>query len=403
MQAARRGEVGEWGVAARQASWQFAIFAGTGLLNVANGPGRPALVVALCAFVAMALALRLAPPRLWGPRGVGALTVVLLVSLGISTWSAGDRAIVTGPGYIVAFAWMGLHQRARPILLSLPFALAAYSMALWLAHTPFELASSAIIVILVAGLVGLVLSNAVEEARRSKAEVRTEERWRAALMATLAHDVRSPLTSVLGALEVIEDDPQTPAHHRLLAQGASRQAARILRLAVGLLEVERVDQGRLSLDRRHVPLLDLITDIARSHPALDLEIDVAPNVLVWADPERLEQILVNLINNAVRHGSSPLVVRATTDSDGLHVSVRDHGTGVPGPEVQHLFEKFSSADHSPQSVGLGLWIVRLLTEAHGGEVRYEHADPGARFIVSLPPGPAVVEADSESCPHLVPL
>jgi signal transduction histidine kinase len=151
-----------------------------------------------------------------------------------------------------------------------------------------------------------------------------------------------------------------------------------------LLEVERVDQGRLTLDRRHLPLADLIADIAKTHPALDLGWDVPPDLTVWADRERLEQVLVNLANNAGRHGSPPVQITATSDASGVSISVRDHGAGVPRQDVRHLFERFSSADTSPQSVGLGLWIVRLLTEAHGGSVSYEPADPGANFVVHLP-------------------
>lgn len=172
-------------------------------------------------------------------------------------------------------------------------------------------------------------------------------------MATLAHDVRSPLTSIVGALEIIEDDPRTPAPHRALLQGASRQAARILRLSAGLLEVERVDQGRLTLDSRHLPLADLLADIDTAHPALALGWDVPADLTVWADRERLEQVLVNLVNNAARHGSPPVEVTATSDPSGVSISVRDHGAGVPEQEVPHLFERFSSADTSPQSVGYG--------------------------------------------------
>jgi signal transduction histidine kinase len=373
--------------AARQAGWQFAILAAVGVLGVANSPGRPWLVVAVVGFAVIAVALLIAPSQFWGPRRIVLLTLLLFLSLGISTWCAGDRAIVTGPGFVVAFVWMGLHQRIRFILLSLPPAILTYWLALHLADTPGELAGSALIVIPVAALVGVVISSVVAQSRDARAVIRAEERWRAAIMATLAHDVRAPLTSIIGVLEVLGDSPGIPTGHGALIESANRQAARILRLAAGLLEVERVDQGRLTLDRHDLQLADLLKDIATAQPALALVVDVPADLWVWADRERLEQVLVNLANNAARHGSPPLLITATSDPSGVTISVRDHGTGVTDQDVPQLFERFSSADHSPQSVGLGLWIVRLLTEAHGGSVAYEPADPGANFVVHLPHRP----------------
>lgn len=398
MQLSVEGEVRDVTSAVRQASWQFAVLAAVGLLDVANHPDRPILTIAVLTFTAIAVSLRCAPARIWGPRTSVALIAVLFVCLGISTWCADERAIVTVPGFILGFVWLGLHQRVRVILLSLPFATLSYWLALTLAGTPRELAGSALVVMPVAALMGVVLANVVADARRAKAEVRSEERWRAAIMATLAHDVRSPLTSIVGALEIIDDDPATTAHHRVLVQGATRQATRILRLATGLLEVERVDQGRLMLDRHDLRLVDLLSDIAVAHPAIDLELDVRSDLSVWADRERLEQILVNLANNAARHGAPPVTISATSDAAGVDISVRDHGDGVPADDVEHLFERFSSADHSPQSVGLGLWIVRLLAEAHGGSVTYAPAHPGADFLVHLPHADGSKDPDDSERP-----
>lgn len=378
------GDEADLGSAARQAGWQLGLLAALGLLNVGSQPGRLILVALVVSFAAMAVALQFTPARVWGPCTIIVLTIVLFVCLGLWTWSAGDLAMAAAPGFIFAFVWMGLHQRVRTILFFLLPATVTYWLALRLAGIPPEEAGSALALIPVAALVGVVIASVVGEARRAKVAIKAEERWRAAIMATLAHDVRSPLTSIIGALEILGEDPGTPGSHRTLLDSATKQAQRILRLATGLLEVERVDQGRLTLDRRDLPLVDLVDDIGTAQPALSLVVDVPPELSVWADPERLEQVLVNLTNNAARHGSPPLVVSAASDPSGVNISVRDHGAGVPEGDVPHLFERFTSADHSPQSVGLGLWIVRLLTEAHGGSVGYEPAEPGANFIVHLP-------------------
>jgi signal transduction histidine kinase len=109
-----------------------------------------------------------------------------------------------------------------------------------------------------------------------------------------------------------------------------------------------------------------------------------PALRVYADHERLEQVLVNLIANAVRHGRPPVHVTAEALGDTVRIAVRDHGPGVPPEHQGALFERFGGDSDHPDSVGLGMWIVRLLVEAHGGTVGYESAGPGARFIVSLP-------------------
>jgi signal transduction histidine kinase len=201
---------------------------------------------------------------------------------------------------------------------------------------------------------------------------------------TLAHDVRSPLSTIVGVLEVLEGDPATPQQHRVLLASAQRQSARILRLAIGMLEVERAEHGMLRLDLREVSLHRLATEVAilTDHDAVRVDID--PALRACVDAARVEQVLYNLTTNALRHGAAPVVLGAAVVDGWVELRVRDHGRGVPGAEVDRLFDRFSSADHSPHSVGLGLWIVRLLTEAHGGDVRYENAAPGATFVVRIP-------------------
>jgi signal transduction histidine kinase len=236
----------------------------------------------------------------------------------------------------------------------------------------------------VAALVGALIEQRVGTVRATQGALERKDRWRGALMATLAHDVRSPLSTVAGVLEVLEDDPATPERHRPLLAGAQRQAARILRLAIGMLEVERAEHGMLRLDLSEVSLLRLAEDVATLTDAEAVRVDIDPGLRARVDPARLEQVLYNLTTNALRHGTAPVVLSATAAGDTIEVRVRDHGAGVPEGEVDRLFDRFSSADHSPASVGLGLWIVRLLTEAHGGDVRYEDARPGAVFVVRLP-------------------
>jgi signal transduction histidine kinase len=203
-------------------------------------------------------------------------------------------------------------------------------------------------------------------------------------MVTLAHDVRAPLTSVQMVLEMLAEDPPPDPDDRVRLTGSAlRQTARITRLAGGLLDVGRIEHGTLRLDRRPVPLRAAAESAAALTPAAAVTVVEVPDGLtVEADPDRLEQILVNLVGNAARHGLAPIVIAATASGGVVNVTVRDHGGGVPPERRDQLFERYSGG--GGDSVGLGLWIVRELARAHGGDARYEPADPGARFVVALP-------------------
>jgi signal transduction histidine kinase len=117
-------------------------------------------------------------------------------------------------------------------------------------------------------------------------------------------------------------------------------------------------------------------------PPADVQLEIDPELVLSADPERLEQIVVNLVGNGLRHGEPPVTVRTTTDGCTARLEVRDHGQGVPGLARSRLFTQFSA--DGADSVGLGLWIVGKLAQAHGGEAHYEDADPGARMVVTWP-------------------
>jgi signal transduction histidine kinase len=243
---------------------------------------------------------------------------------------------------------------------------------------------STVMLVPIAAVVALLVHDRVESQRRTELLLESRERWRGALMATLAHDVRAPLSSVTGTLEILEDDAALDDRYRPLLAGAMRQTLRVVKLATGILEVERVEHGALVLDRRDVPVADLAEDVRALTQPTSVTVEVDPDLTVDADRDRLEQVLFNLTNNALRHGRPPVVISATRADGGVEIAVEDQGSGVPARDVPALFDRFSSADHSPHSVGLGLWIVRTLVEAHGGSIRYESPRDGARFVVSLP-------------------
>ncbi|MGH2757011.1 MAG: sensor histidine kinase [Actinomycetota bacterium] len=243
------------------------------------------------------------------------------------------------------------------------------------------------IIALVAGLMARDLVRQRGLLTDALAELQRVDQLRSGLISTLSHDVRSPLTVIRGAIDTVlkrksrltEDDVGK------LLTGADRQARRLEALATDLLDLARLEAGRLELRVEELGVEDA------AHNALSyLEIDhafetrIEEGLTVTADPKRLEQILYNLVTNAVRHGEPPFVIEAEQRDGRVFIHVSDHGPGVAQQEQPHLFEAFR-ADTALGSVGYGLAIVKALVGAHGGTVTYSSNRPhGARFSVALP-------------------
>lgn len=338
--------------------------------------------------LAVATAAWFLPWERWGRYSTLALAVPGLAIMGYSTYAIESLSLGTSGFFVLAFAWVGLHHPPWCVLALAPAATVAYVVPLALAGRSAEVIGGALVLVPVMTAVGLIIARDVERLHQANDEVRRAEQWRASLMLTLAHDVRSPLTSVQGVLDLLRTDALDVDERRRFTEAALRQTARITRLASGLLDAERVEQGRLRLDMEDVPLREAVESAIGYLTATHVRVEVDDDVRVHADPERLEQIVINLTSNALRHGDPPIIIAADADGSSVRLTVRDHGPGIPEVDRLRLFERFSAADRSRESVGLGLWIVRQLVEAHGGEVTYESADPGARFVVNLPGTPA---------------
>lgn len=365
--------------AGRQAA---ALFVLAGVLAIAglaapDSRDRDLIVIAVADLAVAAAAWFL--PRL----PTVAIAIAGLVILAFSTWAFGGFATGTGPFFVLLFAWVGLHHPPWTAVALAPLTTASYVAPLVATGQPAPVVSSAIVFVPVTTAVAVLIARHVEQLRRARERIAADERWRASLMVTLAHDVRTPLTAVQVALEMLEDDDQlSPGDRKSLTAVAQRQTARITRLASGLLDVDRVESGSLRLNLRDVPLRRAAEDAVSLVTAASVAIDIDPSLTARADPERLEQMLVNLTANALRHGRQPIVVSAAVRGARVRVCVRDHGDGVADPTT--LFTRFSGTQSDADSVGLGLWIVRELAQAHGGDAHYEPAAPGARFVITLP-------------------
>ena len=369
---------------------------GTLLAFTGDTTNAVAIVVVAALHLALGATAWLLPLASWrdgrGEWQVAAFGAAMFVLLALTSWVFDGYASGVGPLYGLVFVWLGLHSRARYLLIALPVAAVGYAGSLLATDESTRAVLSVLVLLPLAALISLLISQYAREERSLRHDLEVRERWRGALMATLAHDVRSPLTSVAGAIEILQDDSSLPPTYRPLLGSAMRQTKRVLQLSTGILEVERVEDGALVLDRRRVPVVELGHRVAELTQPESVVIEADPGLEIDVDPQRIEQVLFNLVNNALRHGVAPVVVSARALPGVVELAVEDHGNGVPASDVPSLFDRFSAAEHSAHSVGLGLWIVRILGEAHHGRVHYEAPRGGARFVVTLPAIEALVQA-----------
>ena len=213
------------------------------------------------------------------------------------------------------------------------------------------------------------------------------------MVAMLAHDVRNPLTTIRGALKTLlrHGDRVDIRTRTELLTAADGQAERLERLAADLLDLARLEKGRLDLRLEDLPLVRVVSlGLSFADQESRFEVRIDPALTVRADPARLEQMIVNLASNALRYGAPPYVVEATSVEGQVEFAFRDHGPGVDESEQASLFEPFRT-ERDTGSVGLGLAIVKALAEAQGGTVAYEPNRPqGACFKVALRAGPLLV-------------
>ncbi|MET7976049.1 ATP-binding protein [Streptomyces mirabilis] len=239
--------------------------------------------------------------------------------------------------------------------------------------------------------------------RDTEARRRTE-RSHAELIATVAHELRSPLTSVKGftATLLAKWERFTDDQKKLMLETVDADANRVTRLIAELLDISRIDSGRLEVRRQPVDIGAAVgrhiqAYVTSGQPAdrflLRIEQPLPP---LWADPDKIDQVLSNLLENAVRHGEGTVTIDVTPSAsprereDGENaatsVTVSDEGTGIPEESMNRVFTRFWRGSKRG-GTGLGLYIVKGIVEAHGGTITVGRAPGGgAEFRFTLPVG-----------------
>jgi signal transduction histidine kinase len=209
----------------------------------------------------------------------------------------------------------------------------------------------------------------------------------------VSHELRSPLTSILGYCSTMMRhwDKVDDERKRSFIDIINRQSQRLSGLVNDLLEMSRIESGKLDTRLQPMPLRPLVEELAGDYRERIRELRVSGDVdaHVVADVEHLRRVLINLLDNAIKYGAPPVSIDVVAETDVVVVAVRDSGAGVDEEFRPRLFEKFAQASsgstRNATGTGLGLSIVKGLVEAMSGEVVYE--PPGARggaFVVTLP-------------------
>jgi signal transduction histidine kinase len=223
-----------------------------------------------------------------------------------------------------------------------------------------------------------------------------QERSNSDLISTVAHELRSPLTSVKGFTATLLQkwDRFNDEQKKLMLTTVNADADRVTRLLSDLLDVSRIDSGRMELRKQVVDVAAAVRRavdgrVASGESPETFSVRTEAVGEIWADPDKIDQIVGNLLENAVRHGAGGVHVVLAATPEGLRLEVHDEGPGVHPDQVARIFTKFWRDKTKRGGTGLGLYIVKGLAEAHGGGIsvaRSEHG--GALFTIHLPRGSA---------------
>jgi signal transduction histidine kinase len=252
-----------------------------------------------------------------------------------------------------------------------------------------------LVALLLAGGVLLSLTT-LRQQRIAMANLTRLNKTKSDFVSVVSHEFRTPLTGIQGFSEMIRDEQVTIEEAKDFANDINVDAKRLARMISEMLDLDRMESGRMGTDREQVDLVPLIQDAihrqAASAPKHQFGTEIEPGLpKIWADRDRVTQVMTNLLSNAVKYSpeGGAVTVGARSEKNMAHVWVRDQGLGIPAGSLEEVFERYSrlhtTKARTIQGTGLGLPIVREICKLHGGHAWVEsEVGQGSTFHVTLP-------------------
>ncbi|MGZ8200753.1 MAG: DUF4118 domain-containing protein [Methylosarcina sp.] len=234
-----------------------------------------------------------------------------------------------------------------------------------------------------------------EQAKTVALQIETEG-LRNSLLSSISHDLRTPLATIVGSASTLAEDEGNlkPEDRAELSRAIYDEARRMSNLVSNILDMARLDAGMIQLHKDWYPVEEIIgtvlTRFSKQMAGRNVKVALPPGIpLIYCDAVMIEQVLTNLLENALRYtpAGSPLEITVDVSADKVEISLADHGPGIPEGLENRLFEKFYRLrDETAQSgVGLGLPICRAIVSVHGGSIRaHNRPEGGAIFMFTLP-------------------
>jgi signal transduction histidine kinase/DNA-binding response OmpR family regulator len=249
------------------------------------------------------------------------------------------------------------------------------------------------------------------------AALRAASQAKSDFIASMSHELRTPLNAILGFSDLMRHEPPSPERSVTVplewVEHIHRGGSHLAELINDVLDLAKVEAGRLELDRTSIDVLPVVGEVVNGlrpladRKALQLEVDVPPGVFASADRGRLRQVLYNLLSNAIKFtpdgGRIGVAVRRVADE--VHLAVEDTGIGIAPADQEAVFDEFRQVGANAQrqdGTGLGLALTRRLLQAHAGRIELESTPGvGSRFTAVLPAGDPTPEVDPDTVPAVL--
>ncbi|HEY3378874.1 MAG TPA: ATP-binding protein [Armatimonadota bacterium] len=247
--------------------------------------------------------------------------------------------------------------------------------------------------VLIMMLAGLTLLARLGHSQADMQALRATDQLRGEFISFAAHELRNPASAIKTGASMLREPDLDPALQTQVVDSINRSAEALTRVVMNLLNMGRIEAGELRLRRERITLDTLVNDLVAEleiyHPGIEKRVQRnLPDVQVFVDPEYIKLALSNVLDNAIKYSppGSPIAIAGESENARVTVHVRDMGSGIPSAQLPHIFDKFETSGEAPQStrrgIGLGLYMMRLLVEAHGGTV-WAESTPGQGTTISF--------------------